>query len=154
MEDPEGIAGSVELITGVVGEVEAKILVVVQHRRVDRAVQQREHGVRRRRYYCRLDVRQDKIMVRLKNGARRHGRVVYDHLLLVVVDRLHLVVTRWGDEKQVRGIAVQHAAELRRPAPVVHAKRVFYGDGAARGAAWGEGDGGGDNGRREGLEGN
>lgn len=105
MEDPEGIARRVELITGVAREVEAEILVVVEHRRVDGAVEQRKHGVRGRRYNRRLNVRHDEIMMRLENGARRHGGVVYDDILLVVFDGLHLVVPGRGDEEKVACIA-------------------------------------------------
>ncbi|PON93064.1 hypothetical protein TorRG33x02_109700 [Trema orientale] len=136
MEDPEGIAGAVKLVARVAGEVEAEITVVVEHGGVDGAIEKCKDGVRGGRYYGGLNIRHLEVVVRLQNGAGGHGGVVYHHCLLVVVDGFHLVVARRGQEEQFSA-AVEHVPELWRPATVVHAERVLYGNVAAGGAASG-----------------
>ena len=51
VEQAEGSARAVELVAGVAGEVEAERLVVVENRRVDGAIEERENRVRRWRDY-------------------------------------------------------------------------------------------------------
>lgn len=135
---PKRVAWVVKLVAGVAGEVEAEGLVVVEDRGVDGAVEEGEDRVRGRWNYGGLDRGQEEIVVGLEDGAGWHGGVVNDEVFLVVVDRLDFVVAGWGGEEEVGG-AVEHATELRRTAAVVEAERIVYGDGAAGGAARGDG---------------
>lgn len=121
-------------------EVEAKVLVVVKHWRVNRAVEESKNGVWSWADYERLYFSHNEVMVRLKNGAGRHGRIVNYHSFLVVVDVLDFVAARRGCKEQVTA-AVKHAAKLRRPTPVIHAKRVAYVDAATGGSAGSKSEG-------------
>lgn len=134
MEHPESIAGAVEFVAGVAGEVEAEILVMVKHGRVDGAIEEGKDGVLRRRYYDGLNIRQNKVVVGLQNGASRHCWVVDHHCLLVVVNGLDFVDAGRCGEEQVVG-AVEHVPELRSAAPIVEAEGIFYWDVTAGGAA-------------------
>nr|GMC87220.1 hypothetical protein DVH24_041225 [Ipomoea batatas]GMC87222.1 hypothetical protein DVH24_041225 [Ipomoea batatas]GMD00387.1 hypothetical protein DVH24_041225 [Ipomoea batatas]GMD29134.1 hypothetical protein DVH24_041225 [Ipomoea batatas]GMD84660.1 hypothetical protein DVH24_041225 [Ipomoea batatas] len=49
VEELEGSAGSVELVAGMGGEIEAEVLVAVENRGIDGAVEEREDGVGGRR---------------------------------------------------------------------------------------------------------
>lgn len=130
MEDSERVAGAVELVAGVAGEIEAEVLVVVEDRRIDRAIEEREDGVRRGRDDDRLDVGHGEIVVRLEDRAGRHGRIVDHHGLLVVIDGLDFVSAGGSEEEEIGG-TIEHAAELRRSAAVVDSEGVLDRNGAA-----------------------
>lgn len=130
MEHPKSITPTVKLITRMPWDVKTKVLVPVKHRRVDRTIEKGKNGVGTRRYQDGFNVRHNEIMVGLKNGTCRHGRVVNHHGLFVVVDWLDFVPSRSGHEKQVGTCAVQHWAVLWGATAVVDAERVVYCDGA------------------------
>lgn len=126
------------------GEVEAQILVVVEDRGVNGAVEKGKDGVGCGRYYGRLDVRHEEVVVRLEYGASGHGGVVDYHGFLVVVDGLDLVAAGRGQEEQliihIIVAAVEHTAELRRAATSIDAEWIVYGDVSTGVAARGQGD--------------
>lgn len=85
VEELEGSAGSVELVAGMGGEIEAEVLVAVENRGIDGAVEEREDGVGGRRDDGGLEVGHEEVMVGLEDGASGHGRVKDEHAAVVVI---------------------------------------------------------------------
>lgn len=137
VEETKRSAGTVELVAGVAREVEAQRLVVVEHRRVDGAVEESKDGVGRGGNEGVLNLRHDEVVVRLEDGASGHSGVIDDERFFVVVDGLDFVVAGGGLEEEVGG-AVEHFRELWGAATVVDAEWVLDAHVAAEVAAEGE----------------
>lgn len=67
MKYPKRVTSSVKLVTRMVREIETEVLVVVENRGVDRAVQKSEDCVGRRRHYGGLEICHDEIVVGLED---------------------------------------------------------------------------------------